>query len=246
MSGYILLSRSILDNDLWRLSSDDLRLFLFILLNANYSKVKVYRYDDVTVRHGQVLKSYSRIADECSYTNGRKVVRWQPSRISRMISRLEHDGRIKVISKGQCGTLIEVVNYASYQDGRSYRKTIVEDSEKHSKQLNTSNNKTTDKLWAIWLDELGGRKPHPKLTDKRRRCLHKLFKEQLDNSNPNALFRKILKAVKQSSHHMKDRTYQLPESLFRSVERRESWAHKGLSKTPDADHSVSRQWSVEL
>jgi hypothetical protein len=254
MSGYILLSRSLLDNDIWRLSSNDLRLFLYILLNANYSKVKVYKYGNVTVGHGQVLKSYSHIANECSYTDGRKLVRWQPSHISRMLSRLQRDGRIRIISKGQCGSLIEVVNYASYQDGRSYRKTEVEDLGKHSKKVNkktenielAARNEITDELWGIWIDELGGRKPHPRLTEKRRRYLYLLFKEQLDNGNPAVLFRKILKAVKQSSHHMQERNYQLPESLFRNEERRESWAYKGTSKTSESNHAVSRQWSVEL
>lgn len=252
--GYILLSRSILDNDLWRLGSDDLRLFIYILLNANYSTTKVYTYGDVRVGHGQVLKSYRHIADECAYSTGRKLVRWQTSRISRMISRLERDGRIRIVSKGQNGTLLEVVNYASYQDGSTYRKSMVEHSENNSKEVKekTKNtelgvrNEITDELWAVWIDELGGRKPHPKLTEKRRRYLYLLFKEQLDNGSPTVLFRKILKAIKQSSHHMKERNYQLPESLFRNEERRESWAYKGASKTSETNHAVSRQWSVEL
>ena len=38
MSGFILLSRDLLDNDLWRSSSDLLRLFIYLCISANYGK----------------------------------------------------------------------------------------------------------------------------------------------------------------------------------------------------------------
>ena len=59
-------------------------------------------------------------------------------------------------------------------------------------------------------------------------------------------FRGILKAVKASEHHMKERAWQMPESLFRNEERRERWSLKGSEKKHQPQtHSVSRnQWSI--
>ena len=76
-----------------------------------------------------------------------------------------------------------------------------------------------------------------------------LYTEQLSSNgtDPLVLFRKVLKAVKGSSHHRGTRAYQLPESLFRSEERREQWTHRALAKVKGdpTTSTVSRDWSVE-
>ena len=83
-------------------------------------------------------------------------------------------------------------------------------------------------FWQIWVEELGGRPPHPKLTDKRRKLLAALYREHLkDEPDPTARFRAICRAVLESDHHMSVRTYQMPESLFMNPERRERWYLEG-------------------
>ncbi len=85
-------------------------------------------------------------------------------------------------------------------------------------------------LWQVWLDELGGKPPHPKLTDSRKKLLATLYREQLkDDLDPLARFRSICRAVLASDHHMSVRTYQLPESLFKNAERRERWYLAGVN-----------------
>lgn len=82
-------------------------------------------------------------------------------------------------------------------------------------------------LWAAYVEDMdGGRLT---LTQGRRKVLRLLHHEQLQKQDdPVALFRKVLAAVKRSDHHMGNRAYQLPESLFRNPERRERWTLAAL------------------
>ncbi|MDH5761269.1 MAG: hypothetical protein OEZ65_17025, partial [Gemmatimonadota bacterium] len=82
-------------------------------------------------------------------------------------------------------------------------------------------------MWEIWTEVLGGKGRQPALTDGRRKVLKLLWTEQLAaEDKPMNAFRKILKAVKRSEHHMSVRQYHLPESLFRNQERRDRWAQE--------------------
>jgi hypothetical protein len=259
MSGFILLSRELLDNDLWRMNSDLVRLFLYLLLKANYGK-KEYTYSrgsvEITVRKGEFLRSLRKISEDCSYTGNNKLISWSPSRISGMLKTLEGDGRIEILSNSSAlGTHLSIVNYEEYQDFSTYRKkgprTDPEQIQNKSKAVKASKpiSKHANVLWEIWLEELSPKPPHPRLTDKRKAVLSDLYSEQLsaNGADPLVLFRSVLKAVKGSSHHMGTRAYQLPESLFRNEERRESWTHRALAKAKATPRTptVSRNWSVD-
>lgn len=86
-----------------------------------------------------------------------------------------------------------------------------------------------DDAWQVYLEELGGDRRKPTLTETRRQKIAKLYREQLSGSDsPVADFRSILWAVKASDHHMSERAYQMPESFLRNPERRERWTLKAL------------------
>ena len=256
MSGFILLSRDILDNDLWRRNSDLVRLWIYLICKASYGP-KEYTYSrgttKITVRKGEFLRSLRRMGEDCAYVGNNKLVTWSTSRVAAMLKTLEADGRIEILSNSSAlGTHLRVTNYQSYQSFASYRKkglrTDAEQMQHKSKEVK-SNKTQANALWDIWLEELSPKPPHPRLTGKRASALTALYNEQLskNGSDPLVLFRKVLRAVKSSSHHMGTRAYQLPESLFRSEERRESWTHRALAKAkadPRAS-TVSRDWSVE-
>jgi len=255
MTGFVLLSRDLLENDLWRMNSDLVRLFIYLVLKANFSE-KEYTYRTpsatVTVSKGEFLRSFRGMAEDCAYVGNNKIVRWSTSQVARMITVLEEDGRVEILSQSRLGTHLRLPNYQHWQSFSAYSKQELGTNEapmKHKKNQIT-NKEQTDALWKIWLELLSPKPPHPKLTEKRRTALMALYTEQLSKQNgtdPLVLFRKVLKAVKGSSHHMATRAYQLPESLFRNEERRESWTHRALAKVKGdpTTSTVSRDWSVE-
>jgi hypothetical protein len=254
MTGFVLLSRDLLENDLWRMNSDLVRLFIYLLLKANFSDTSyTYRATSatVTVSKGEFLRSFRGMADDCAYVGNNKMVKWSTSQVARMIAVLEEDGRIEILSQTRLGTHCRLTNFKHWQSFSAYSKKGLgthKEPSKHKKKQNTSK-KETDALWQIWLEEFSRTPPHPRLTEKRRSVLNHLLLEQLSSngSDPLVLFRKVLKAVKGSSFHMKTRSYQLPESLFRDENRREQWCHRALAKAKGdpSTPTVSRDWSVE-
>ena len=120
-----------------------------------------------------------------------------------------------------------------------------------SKELDTSKSKAaiTD-MWRIWLEELGGKPPYPKLTDDRRKKLGLLWDEQLrDQDSPLACFRSILRAIKASEFHMSKRAYQLPESTFRDANKRDTWAIEARTNGRSGTHLMTaaevEAWAAE-
>ncbi len=86
----------------------------------------------------------------------------------------------------------------------------------------------------IWNEELGSQQPLS-LTKLRIGKYRALFVEQLQGSpDPHLAFRAILHAVKLSPHHMSERAYQMPESLFKDESRRDTWVQKTLAAIANA------------
>ena len=126
MSGFILLSRDLLDNDLWRANSDLVRLWIYLICKASYGP-KEYTYSrgttKITVRKGEFLRSLRRMGEDCAYVGNNKLVTWSTSRVAAMLKTLEADGRIEILSNSSAlGTHLRVTNYQSYQSFASYRK----------------------------------------------------------------------------------------------------------------------------
>lgn len=104
-----------------------------------------------------------------------------------------------------------------------------------------------EEMHDVWNDELGSSR-RLNLTEKRRTKYRLLFEEHLEEMDrPVVAFRAILRRVQMSDHHMSDRGYQMPESLFRNPESREAWIERTLSAaraggTPDAaDRQLERK-----
>lgn len=95
-------------------------------------------------------------------------------------------------------------------------------------------------LWSVFVEVMGG--DRLTLTPKRRRLLELLHEEHLAGEpDPLEVFRATLAAVRASDHHMSERAYQMPESLFRNAERRERWAEKGRALS-GRDTSEGDRW----
>jgi len=243
--GNVLVARAILESRLWRWNPEHLRLWIYLLTSVNASEVPRV-FSSVSVGYGQVLKSYRRIAEECEYEDNNRLVRWHPSRVERMLKRFEASQMVALL-RTDLGTLITVRNFKMYQDFDTYRRrlgtglgTATGQQQDNNKQSNQSNQLLTTELWEVFIDELGGEKPHPSLTPKRRDLLARLYSEQLlprcreMGTEPPDLFRRICRSVKASDHHMSQSQYQLPESLFKTAERRERWTLDGISENGTA------------
>jgi hypothetical protein len=112
---------------------------------------------------------------------------------------------------------------------RRHRDQAEAEAEKKKETDTSKPDEPVVDLWGVWLEELGGTGRKPTLTPKRKQKLRDLYREQLSElPDPLDGFRRILRAVQRSDHHMSDRAYQMPDSLFRNPERRDSWAQKGL------------------
>lgn len=251
--GFILLSRDLLDKEsLFGGSPHVLKLWVYLLLRANFGQ-KSYTYQGVEVKRGQFLRSARDIAKDCAYTERNERVEWSPSKVARMLQRLERDGRIVVIEHGipNAGSLIEIVNWDRRQSGESFRKASPKVTQEKP-EVGAPKPKGADHsaaLWAVWLEELSPRGPHPSLTAKRARNLNALYRECLAKNgvDPITGFRGICQTLKRSTHHMSERNYQMPESFLSTPERRESWHFKSLAKDRNTtqDGGVGLNWSID-
>ena len=261
--GFVLLSRGLVESEVWRWDSHHIRFWVYLLLSVRARKDKPVKIGPVTVGFGQVLKSFRKIREENEYTENSEVKKWSQSRVGRMLDRCEAAGMIVTLGT-DLGTLITVQNFARFQDFDAYRAELGTglgtvwgrsgDNNKEVKEVDLTSNPLVGakrergpvvEMWTIWLEELGGRPPHPELrTGTRAELLDRLYDERLrDHADPLGLFRKICCAVAASDHHMSKRAYHLPESLFRNATRRERWtldataqgngrARSGASMTP--------------
>ncbi len=134
--GYIKLHRKLLE---WSWYDDDtvFRLFIHILLKANYKAVK---WHDITIERGQLITSTVKLSEELH--RGR-------STIVRAIEKLESSGVIKSKSTPKY-TLITILNYEKYQeipeekaDNRWCENRTTDDTSKRTTDDTTENRSAT-------------------------------------------------------------------------------------------------------
>ena len=118
-------------------------------------------------------------------------------------------------------------------------------SPERTKERTKERTDTVSDLWPVFVEEMDG----DRLTRTRRKKLAALHREQLASEpDPVESFRRVLRAVKASEHHMSERAYQMPESLFRNEERRERWAEKARTNGAPADPlrmSAAELWETD-
>jgi len=256
--GFVLLARKLLESEVWLWDSEHLRLWLYLLLSSNMRQSYTRDYGGgIVVGYGQLLKSMRQLALGASaYGSNNRTVIWSKSTVSRMLKRFEKAGMIRT-EFTKLGTMITIVNAEQYQSFDAYRSNGLGTVEKRERNapgpittVKEPLNDTThiDSLWVIWIEELGGSPPHPKLTPKRKQLLSALWQEQLkDAEDPERLFREILNAIRDDDFISSTRAWQYPESTFKSAERRERWAHTALKPKSSrlSDHQVSLEWTPE-
>lgn len=112
MTGYIKLHRGIKKKTVWR----DLfasRLFLNCIMEATHTARVI---DGIQLKRGQLLRAYSKLAEEIAYQDKGHLVTPSLSTIERCIKALVKDKRIIVekSSRADKTSLITVINYDLY------------------------------------------------------------------------------------------------------------------------------------
>ena len=110
---YIKLYRGVIDSWVWE-RGDHLKIWLYLLLKANYADRKMISgKGTVKVKRGQLLRSLSKIADDC---------RLSVQNVRTFLDIAEADGAL-TRQVTQYGTLITICNYSGYQDGEKQTNT---------------------------------------------------------------------------------------------------------------------------
>lgn len=122
MNGYILISRKILNSDIWHKPPLYVKVWLFLLMKAEYQ-------DRGNLKRGQLFTSINEIAEECSYHKGFQKVTPSHKEIWNVLEYLrsperDNEGDMKgmmiVTTKVTHGMLVTICNYNLYQDPSTY------------------------------------------------------------------------------------------------------------------------------
>ena len=108
--GYVMLSRTLIESEVWFCNPKVLKVAMYLLIVANHSPKKV---GHIQVGRGQTYRRLARIAEECELSI--KMVR----------TALDHLTSIGFVTKERCegarsGQRITICNYDTYQDASSY------------------------------------------------------------------------------------------------------------------------------
>lgn len=157
--GYVLLSRKIIESEVWNKPPLYIKVWLYILAQARYREHK-------NLQRGEFVTSYNEIAEACSYKVGyrkmkpkkddiRRVIEWL--RLPKMATCDAHTNThtndtmktttnttMITTTKVTQGLLIKVCNYNVYQDPKNYEQHSEDHSEDHSEATTTPTTKTTE------------------------------------------------------------------------------------------------------
>lgn len=110
--GYVLLARALLDSDLMDQSPLVIKLWVWLLLNANWQ-------DRKQLKRGQLVTTIGAMQEAMSHYAGWRKVRPSPDQIRSAYGALTDTARITV-RRTTRGVVITVLNYDTYQDVLSY------------------------------------------------------------------------------------------------------------------------------
>lgn len=153
--GYILLSRKIIESEIWNKPPLYLKIWIYLLSKAQY---KSYR----NLERGQVFFSIPEIQEACShyvgfrkespsYAQVRKAIEWMQQASNTDNERFsyegQHEGQTKdsmiVTTKSTRGFVANIVNYNVYQDPKNYEEQHEGQYEERTKDIRRTNGEQT-------------------------------------------------------------------------------------------------------
>lgn len=138
--GYILLSRKLIENEIWDKPPLYLKVWIYLLSKAQHKQYK-------SLKRGQLYTSLKEIAEACSWQIGYrketpnkdqiyKIIEWlRKPREGGNESNDESNGTATMIAttKATHGILINIENYGFYQDPKSYESNDEDNDENDTK-----------------------------------------------------------------------------------------------------------------
>lgn len=136
--GYILLSRKIIESEIFKKPPLYLKVWIYLLSSAQHSAYK-------GLERGQLYTSIPEIQEACSYMIGYRkktptkdqiynILEWLRKRCE---SNCEHDTNTTMITttKATHGLLVNIDKYSLYQDAKNYESNAEHDNEKVTNTL---------------------------------------------------------------------------------------------------------------
>lgn len=122
MQGWIKMHRRITEHEIWS-DVTTFRLFTLLMLKASHKDgIKVR---GVEINRGQYLRSYSKLAEDLEYKEGRGYKKVAKSTILRSVKKLVEEGMVSV-RETERGTLFTVSKYHEYQGFEGDNETVNE------------------------------------------------------------------------------------------------------------------------
>jgi hypothetical protein len=129
------MARTIFQSAVWKKQPQCSRLFIWLIGNVNHADG--YTFKGHVLLRGQMITTYSAIADALSYFFNKSIIRPTVKEIRIMLSWLQSEGMITVeplidgtsphkgrpsdLTRAYVGLLISVINYDPYQRTESYK-----------------------------------------------------------------------------------------------------------------------------
>lgn len=139
MQGWFKLHRELFDSDIWH-DANTFRLFVYLIAQASHQDG--IKTKGRTLKRGQYIRSYRKLADDLAYKEGRGFKTLSLSTIKKCVNKLVDAERVNV-EETELGTLFTIVNYAKYQDSEDSKK---ESANAEKQELRTNSERTTNEL----------------------------------------------------------------------------------------------------
>lgn len=202
--GYILLSRKLIESEIWKKPPLYLKVWIYLLSRAQHGEYK-------ELKRGQLWVTYDEIIEGCSHKVGARIVKPNKSEVYRILAFLRKpdegvherysNATAITTAKATRGLLINIENYSFYQAHENYERYDESDAEKTPKKVRTprtcdrinkndKNDKNNnihcaffEKMWSLYPNKVGKgkvsvskKKEVNKLGDEFERCIERYIK----------------------------------------------------------------------
>ena len=131
--GYILLSRKLIESEIWEKPPLYLKVWMYLLMRAQFKPYK-------NLDRGELLVSIPELIEACSYKVGYRTEKPTKSQIFNILEWLRNsdegahegydDATMIETTKTTRGMVVKVLNYNVYQDSKNYEHNAEQNNEK--------------------------------------------------------------------------------------------------------------------